>query len=225
MSTSLNDLNSLIGSSAAQNTAATSNQDQLGQDDFLALMTTQLANQDPLAPLENGDFIAQIAQFSQVDATSQLLDSFNGLAANLQSSQALQASNLLGRDALFASEQGFLDDSGLQGALNLEDSAADVNVNIYNEVNELVGVVNLGERPAGLTNFNWDGVQIDGTRANNGRYRVEVQSTSPGGITTAEQPYVQGRVSSLTLGGVGEDLQVDVDNLGQFGFSEVFRIL
>ena len=38
----------------------------LGQEDFLKLMTTQLQNQDPFAPMENGDFIAQMAQFSTV---------------------------------------------------------------------------------------------------------------------------------------------------------------
>ena len=40
--------------------------DQLGQEDFLKLMTTQLQNQDPFAPMENGEFIAQMAQFSTV---------------------------------------------------------------------------------------------------------------------------------------------------------------
>ena len=40
------------------------NKDTLGQSDFLKLMTTQLQNQDPFAPMENAEFIAQMAQFS-----------------------------------------------------------------------------------------------------------------------------------------------------------------
>ena len=41
--------------------------DKLGQSDFLKLMTTQLATQDPMKPMENGDFLAQMAQFSTVN--------------------------------------------------------------------------------------------------------------------------------------------------------------
>jgi flagellar basal-body rod modification protein FlgD len=40
--------------------------DALGQEDFLTLMTAQLQNQDPMAPMDNGDFIAQMSQFSQL---------------------------------------------------------------------------------------------------------------------------------------------------------------
>ena len=46
--------------------------DKLGQDDFLQLMTAQLQNQDPFAPMENGDFIAQMAQFSTVSGIEQI---------------------------------------------------------------------------------------------------------------------------------------------------------
>ena len=46
--------------------------DQLGQSDFLKLMTTQLQNQDPFAPMDNGDFIAQMAQFSTVTGIQEM---------------------------------------------------------------------------------------------------------------------------------------------------------
>ena len=46
--------------------------DTLGQSDFLKLMTTQLQNQDPFAPMENGDFIAQMAQFSTVTGIAEI---------------------------------------------------------------------------------------------------------------------------------------------------------
>ena len=48
------------------------NKSTLGQEDFLKLMTTQLQNQDPFAPMENGDFIAQMAQFSTVTGITEM---------------------------------------------------------------------------------------------------------------------------------------------------------
>ena len=102
---------------------------ELGQDDFLKLMTEQLANQDPFEPMENGEFMGQIAQFGAVDGINNLLTSFNDLAVNLQSSQALQASNIIGRQVLVNHDQGYLPETGtLDGAVELDSSASNTSV-------------------------------------------------------------------------------------------------
>lgn len=62
-------------------TANTSRESRLGQDAFLKLLTTQLANQDPLAPQENGEFLAQLAQFSSLEKLTSIETSIKELAA------------------------------------------------------------------------------------------------------------------------------------------------
>jgi flagellar basal-body rod modification protein FlgD len=62
-------------------TASTSRESRLGQDAFLKLLTTQLANQDPLAPQENGEFLAQLAQFSSLEKLTSIETSMKELAA------------------------------------------------------------------------------------------------------------------------------------------------
>ena len=57
----------------------TKRKSSLGQEDFLRLMTTQLQNQDPFAPMENGEFIAQMAQFSTVTGITEMGQSLNGI--------------------------------------------------------------------------------------------------------------------------------------------------
>jgi flagellar basal-body rod modification protein FlgD len=54
---------------------------QLGQDAFMKLLTTQLANQDPLKPQDNGEFIAQLAQFSSLEKLTSIETSIKELAA------------------------------------------------------------------------------------------------------------------------------------------------
>ena len=57
-----------LGINSSEKSNVPKAKEQLGQEDFLKLMTTQLQNQDPFAPMENGEFIAQMAQFSTVTA-------------------------------------------------------------------------------------------------------------------------------------------------------------
>lgn len=69
--------------------------DGLGQDAFFELLITQLQNQDPLNPMEDRDFIAQMAEFSSLEKTEKL---YNLLEDKLSSNQVIQNSNLIGKE-------------------------------------------------------------------------------------------------------------------------------
>jgi flagellar basal-body rod modification protein FlgD len=73
--------------------------DTLGQSDFLKLMTTQLQNQDPFAPMDNGDFIAQMAQFSTVTGIQEINNSIGRLVEEFDQARIATASNLLGHSS------------------------------------------------------------------------------------------------------------------------------
>ena len=67
---------------------------QLGEDAFLKLLTTQLQNQDPLHPMDDTQSVAQLAQFSSVQATTELKDAFASFQSNFS---VMQSAGLLGK--------------------------------------------------------------------------------------------------------------------------------
>ncbi len=204
--------------------ASSNANDELGQNEYLQLMTTQLANQDPFEPMDNGDFLAQIAQFGTVNGVTELVTQSKSLSDSLLSSQALQASNLIGRQVLVNHDQGHLPEGGaLLGAVELESGSSAVTVNVYDDSGELLANVDLGAKQAGLVPFSWDGTMINGQRAPNGRYHIEVEATY-GDTTESLTPQVVDQVHSLTLGGAGREMLVELENLGTVSFSQVNQI-
>ena len=126
-----------------QSDAQKANSDKLGQSDFLKLMTTQLQNQDPFAPMDNGDFIAQMAQFSTVTGIQEMNTSIGKLVGEFDQARIATASNLLGHSVLVPGNIGRADENGeLHGVLDLPDSTiltqltyrdADTNAELYME--------------------------------------------------------------------------------------------
>ena len=78
---------------------------QLGKDDFLKLLITQLSHQDPLSPMENTEFIAQMAQFSSLEQITNMSTGFNRLTSMLTNSEAV---NLVGKTVDIATENGLV---------------------------------------------------------------------------------------------------------------------
>lgn len=213
-----------IGLNTVVDNKSNNERTELGQDAFLELMTKQLSNQDPFEPMDNGDFLAQIAQFGTVNGVNDLNESFNGFASSIQSSQALQAASLIGRDVLVNHNESYLSATGsMSGGVELDKSASDVAVNVLDAVGQTVARVELGAQQPGLVQFNWDGETLDGQRAAPGRYTIEVEATQAG-QTEYLTPLVSSNVVSLTLAGVGKEMKVELENLGTVDFSQISQI-
>jgi flagellar basal-body rod modification protein FlgD len=198
----------------------------LGGTDFLTLMLAQLKNQDPTSPVDSSTFLSQLASLSEVQGITQLNTSFSALSNSLSSSQALQASSLLGHQALVGSSTATLGTAGgtVTGAVSVPQTTSGVTLNISNSSGVLVQQINLGAQPAGLANFSWNGTQGDGSQAPAGQYSLtaQVQGVAAG---TAVSTYVNGTVQSVTMGGAGTTgLTLNVAGLGSVPFSSVQQI-
>jgi flagellar basal-body rod modification protein FlgD len=180
---------------------------ELGQDAFLKLMTAQMKNQDPFKPMESGEFLGQIAQFSTVSGIQQMQASLAGLNTALTSNQSLQAANLVGHAAMIDDDSAYLfAEGGLSGSAALDASGA-VAVDIVDSTGQVVRRLDLGTQPAGDVSFTWDGNDESGARLPEGRYTVRATALT-GGATSALDTQVMGVVSSVTLGSSGLSLNL-----------------
>ena len=95
----------------------------LGLEQFLKIMTTQLKSQDPLEPMDNGDFLGQIAQFGTVTGIENLNESFGSFSSSITNGQALQAGTLVGREVLAPVSTCYLETgSSIKGRVDLPSS-------------------------------------------------------------------------------------------------------
>ncbi|MDC7224038.1 MAG: flagellar hook assembly protein FlgD [Spirochaetales bacterium] len=78
---------------------------ELGKDDFLKILITQMQNQDPTKPMEDKEFIAQMAQFSSLEQMTNMNEAFKSLAGQLNSSSAM---NFLGKTVQYAEGENSL---------------------------------------------------------------------------------------------------------------------
>jgi len=200
------------------------NDGDLATKDFLALMTTQLRNQDPLKPLESGDFLGQIAAFSTVSGIGELNNSFDGFAQSMQSDQALSGSALVGRSVLVPSSLGNLAvDGNIEGQINVPGGVSDLKVQIFTESGVPVRTLAIGPA-SGYANFNWDGSDDDGQALPAGVYQYRASGTVAGDNTIFATATVA-KVDSVLVGNGSQGLTINLAGIGSVPFSEVQEII
>ncbi len=197
---------------------------ELGQADFLKLLVAQMKNQDPLKPQENGDFMAQMAQFSQTDGIQKMQKSLENLASSLQSNQALQASALVGRSVMVPGSTGYLQDEGaLKGMADLKASATDIRLQVFSSNGVMIREQALGNHQAGEMPFSWDGLNNQGERMTPGSYDMKIFA-KVAGLEEQVGTHIAANVNSVTLGRNGEGVKLNVAGLGQVNLDDVNQI-
>src|SRR5690606_15508166 len=191
----------------------------LGKNEFLELLVAQLNNQNPLEPQENGEFIGQLAQFSTVEGVEKLNSSMETILSGYQSSQALQASSLVGRKVIVPTEKAVVDTSEtFKASMILPVSSSNVYVNIYDEAGSVVNRINMGQQEAGSISFIWHGKDASGNTVPPGTYKFEAQATYDG-ETKGLYTLLPANVDSVTLG--GNELMLNLAGLGSVPLSQV----
>lgn len=225
MTTNTIDTYKSLGLATTSSTTTTQKQ-TLGQEQFLKLLTTQLTHQDPMKPMENGDFLGQMAQFSTVSGIQDLQASFKDFASTISSDQALQAAGLVGRYVSAPSQEALLSAGGsVSGDFELPSSSPQVTLKIINpQTDEAIRDINLGSQATGNTAFVWDGLDNNGQFANPGIYKIQAEAEIDG-TNTALATNIKSQVQSVTMGSGSSGLQVNLTGLGPVKFNQIKQIL
>lgn len=202
----------------------TSGNGQLATADFLKLMLTQIQHQDPLKPMENGQFLSQLAQFGTVNGIAELKTSFDQFATSLHSNQALQASTMVGRSVMVAGDAFNLNPgAGAQGAVELGSSTGELLVTISDASGQVVRQINMGSQPAGTVRYAWDGLTDAGEPALPGTYRVTAQAIVDNKVVV-QPTYVMARVDSVTLAQTDVGPVLNLQGMGPVPINQVKEI-
>lgn len=170
----------------------------LGKEAFLTLLVTQLQNQDPLKPMEDKEFTAQLAQFSSLEEMKNISKSVDGLVASQTSSTKTTAVGFIGKEVTALG--GYVNVSGGSAGLlqyGLERDASAVNIQISDASGKVVRVIDRSNATGGANSVTWDGRDSHGNLLPDGGYTFDVQATDPTGTAVQAKTAMRGVVSSV----------------------------
>jgi flagellar basal-body rod modification protein FlgD len=161
--------------------AATPQSTTMGQGEFLTLFTTQLKNQDPTDPVKNEAFVAQLAQFSQLEATTAMKTSMDSMVSSMSNDRMLGAAGLMGKQVAVPDGPVEVTDTTVaQGVINVPTGADGIQLQVFDSKGILVRSQIMGAQPPGDVTLSWDGMTDGGTAAANGTYRYVATVNSQG---------------------------------------------
>jgi flagellar basal-body rod modification protein FlgD len=176
MTTAIPGINNLA-SAAPPSTLTPTGSSALGKDQFLKLLLAQLANQDPTQPTDNQAFVAQLAQFSSLEAAQTTNSTLESLLMAAASANSASAANFIGKDVTYTSDQVAIT-SGSGGTIQatLAQSAASVTATITDATGKAIRTLTLSNVGAGTVSIPWDGKSTGGTQQPAGSYTVKLEA-------------------------------------------------
>ncbi|TPH17127.1 flagellar hook assembly protein FlgD [Litorilituus lipolyticus] len=196
----------------------------LTQADFFALLTKELANQDPTKPVDNNEMISQMTAFSTTDGVQKLNDQFDSFASSMTSSQALQASSLVGRSVLVKDNVfGMNEGENVKGKLVTDKPASNVVIYVENTAGEVIQTVPVGSVDKGEFGFTWNGQTSNGEAAQAGAYRFRVVGLVEGKASELEAMTYR-KVDSVTLAGAGGNIMLNLNGGSAMALADVVEV-
>jgi flagellar basal-body rod modification protein FlgD len=170
---------------AANEALAAKESSGMGQKDFLTLFTTQLKCQDPLDPVKNEAFVAQLAQFSQLEATTSMSETLKTYVDSMAGERMMSSTSMIGKTVAVADAPAVIQgDKPAQGFVTLPNGAEGVKFQVYNDKGQLVATQVMGAQKMGDMPWIWDGSNDAGNKVPDGNYFFKATVISQGKTTT-----------------------------------------
>ena len=170
---------------AANEALAAKESSGMGQKDFLTLFTTQLKCQDPLDPVKNEAFVAQLAQFSQLEATTSMDQTLKTYVESMAGERMMSSTSMIGKTVAVPDAPAVIQgDKPAQGFVNLPNGAEGVKLEVFNDKGQLMATQIMGSQKMGDMPWIWDGSNDAGNKVPDGNYFFKATVISQGKTTT-----------------------------------------
>ncbi len=191
------------GAAAAAQSESANSRTRLSDnyDTFLVLLTAQLQNQDPLAPMDSTQFTQQLVQFSQVEQQIRTNEQLEGLAGQYNAAAAGAALSYLGKDAIISASETYLAGGEANWAYRLPEAATSMTISVKDMQGRTVYETNTAARGAGEHLFTWDGTRTDGAAAAEGVYRIIIDAKNAGGTSISPTVSVRETIMGVDFTG------------------------
>lgn len=229
--TSINDLMSTMN--AKPPTSGSGDESvQASTDKFMTLLVTQLKNQDPLNPMDNAQLTSQLAQLQTVTGVNKLNDTLESLKSSYQSSEAMQATNLIGHGVLVEGSNVTLSGSKAIMGVELGSDVDNLKVVISDKNGKEVQTMDLGAQKAGVIPLAWDGVP-DPTKVDSsgkpvtladGNYSLQVVATKGGDKTNDAKTLSFDSVASVTTNSA-DGVKLNLPSKGVIKLADIKQVL
>ena len=191
------------------------------QNVFLKLYIEQLKGQDPTAPQDTNDMVAQMSQFSSLERLTSISDQLENMATSLTSNQALSASTLVGKSILMDGSKVKVTDGleAVQLRTVIPENSKAATLKIYDADNRLVRTAELS-----TGEYKWDKLDDEGNVLPPGEYRFAASSTNEQGEISAISTQVPTRIQGVTINGENGTV-LNVENHGKIKLTNELEIL
>jgi flagellar basal-body rod modification protein FlgD len=187
---------------------------------FLTLLTTQLKNQDPTAPMDSNQFTQQLVQFSQVEQQINTNDNLKSLIAQGQNTAGAYAVSYLGKAVTVTNGQAALTNGAADWNYALQ-TPSSATVLTVTDANGNVVYSAPGEMTAGNHDFSWNGQSQTGMQMPDGTYSLSVSAQGASGETVQSQVSSTGVVSEVDMSGAQPELMIGQMKLPLTSVSQV----
>lgn len=192
------------------NTSQTTGNSELGKTAFLELMMAQMQYQDPLNPVADTDFTAQLAQFSSLEQLTNINTGVETLNEGTEQQQMLNAVSFIGKEVTAAGNSLSKMDGNISSlSFELSEAAANVTVNIFDSNGNIVDTIEMGQLQAGSYDVEWDGLDSNDSELPDGVYLVYMGAESAEGNAIMVTPSATGIVEGVEVAGSSYYLRLE----------------
>jgi len=204
--------------------AAKKTSEDMGKQDFLTLFTAQLQNQNPLEPVKNEAFVAQLAQFSQLEALTNMQGSLDKFVTSMSGERMLGSASLIGKKVAVTDTPTQLTSGGtIDGSIDLPMGASGIQISVLDSQGRLVKELTAGPQLPGTTPISWNGKDAAENPVPSGLYRLSANAVVNGKnvpVPVSTLSTVRAITSSPTDGSVS----VEVDSGKTMLLTDVKRV-